>query len=155
MALIKIETLIHAPIEVCFDLSRNIDLHMRSTEHTREVAIEGVTTGLIGLNEQVTWEATHFGIRQKLTVRITSFDRPRHFRDSQVRGAFRRFDHDHYFVQAEGGATLMRDEFDYDSPLGLVGVVADHVFLKAYMRSFLDRRNLAIRKAAEANYRSP
>jgi hypothetical protein len=49
---------------------------------------------LIGLDEELTWEATHFGIRLRLTSRITAYRRPFHFRDSQVRGAFRRFDHD-------------------------------------------------------------
>ena len=149
MPLIQLETLIHAPIDRCFDLSRDIDLHMRSTEETHEVAVAGVTTGLIGLGEEVTWEATHFGMRQRLTTRITVFSRPGHFRDSQVRGAFRRFDHDHYFVALYGAATLMRDEFDYDSPLGWLGRVADHFFLEAHMRSFLEKRNLLIKEVAE------
>ena len=137
MPLIQLETLIHAPIERCFDLSRDIDLHMRSTDETQEIAVAGVTTGLVGLGEEVTWEATHFGVRQRLTTRITAFSRPGHFRDSQIRGAFRRFDHDHYFMALDGVGTLMRDEFDYDSPLGWLGKLADHLFLEAYMRSFL------------------
>ena len=45
---------INAPIERCFDLSRSIDLHTLSTSHTNEKAIAGVTSGLIGLNEEVT-----------------------------------------------------------------------------------------------------
>ena len=149
MPLIRLETLIHAPIDRCFDLSRDIDLHIRSTEGTEEIAVAGVTTGLIGLGEEVTWEATHFGVRQRLTTRITAFSRPSHFRDSQVRGAFRRFDHDHYFTALDSGVTLMRDEFDYDSPLGWLGRVADYLFLEAYMRSLLEKRNLLIKKVAE------
>jgi ligand-binding SRPBCC domain-containing protein len=88
---------------------------MRSTAHTREIAVAGVTSGLIGLGQEVTWEATHFGVRQRLTSRITAFDRPFHFRDSQVRGAFKRFDHDHFFEKTSGEWTLMRDVFDYAS----------------------------------------
>ena len=60
MPLIRLETLIRAPIERCFDLARDIGLHVRSTAATREVAIAGVTKGLISLGEEVTWEATHF-----------------------------------------------------------------------------------------------
>jgi ligand-binding SRPBCC domain-containing protein len=156
MPLIRLETLIHAPIERCFDLARDIDFHMRSAGHTREIALGGVTTGLIKLGDEVTWEATHFGVRQRLTVKITAFTRPghfrdSHFRDSMTRGAFRRFNHDHYFIAMPGGATLMRDEFDYDSPLGWLGALADHLFLKAYMRSFLANRNLLIKKEAEGS----
>ena len=115
MPIIEFCTFIQAPAERCFDLARDIDLHIASTPGTREKAVGGVTSGLIDLGEEVTWEATHFGVRQRLTSRITSFDRPRHFRDSQVRGAFRRFDHDHFF-KVESGSTVMRDVFDYESP---------------------------------------
>lgn len=151
MPVIIIETRINAPLECCFDLSRDIDLHMRSTAHTREIAVAGVTSGLIGLGQEVTWEATHFGFRQRLTSRITAFDRPFHFRDSQVRGAFKRFDHDHFFEKASDERTLMRDIFDYASPLGYVGVLADYLFLKSYMTSLLQRRNRLIKQVAEEN----
>jgi ligand-binding SRPBCC domain-containing protein len=148
MPLILLETRIEAPIERCFDLARDIDLHIRSTAHTREVAIAGVTKGLIDFGDEVTWEATHFGIRRRLTSRITAFDRPNHFRDSQVRGAFRRFDHDHRFETTSEGVTMMRDEFDYESPLGWLGTIANRLFLEAYMRNFLQERNLLIQKVA-------
>lgn len=148
LPVIIVETRIHAPIELCFDLSLDIDLHMQSTAHTNETAISGVTTGLIGPNEEVTWQATHFGIRQKLTARITAYQRPFHFRDSQVRGAFKRFDHDHFF-ESISGTTLMRDVFDYDSPLGFLGKLADRLFLMNYMRSLLERRNKLIKEVAE------
>lgn len=151
MPVITLETLIHAPIELCFDLSRDIDLHMCSTQQSREVAVAGVTTGLIGLGEQVTWEATHFGVRQRLTSRITAYDRPAHFRDSQVSGAFKRFDHDHWFESTPDGSTLIRDLFDYEPPLGWLGILADHLFLEKYMRSLLQRRNSVIKQVAEAS----
>src|SRR6185312_6108426 len=69
-------TIIRAPIQRCFDLSRSIDLHLLSTEKTGERAIAGVTSGLIGLGEQVTWRAKHLGIRQELTAEITALDGP-------------------------------------------------------------------------------
>jgi ligand-binding SRPBCC domain-containing protein len=130
-------TLINSSIERCFDLSRDIELHMRSTVQTGEIAIAGVTKGLINLGEQVTWEAKHFGMRQRLTTKITGFRCPFHFRDSQVRGAFKRFDHDHYFETVGEGKTLMKDIFDYTSPPGWFGVLADHLLLTSYMRTSL------------------
>src|SRR5437588_11802086 len=107
MPTIELFTVINAPAEMCFDLARDIDVHVASTQGTNEKAVFGVTSGLINLGEEVTWEATHFGVRQRLTSRITRLDRPRYFRDSQVRGVFRRFDHDHFFT-VESGATVMR-----------------------------------------------
>ena len=109
----------------------------------------GVVTGLIGLNEEVTWEATHFGVQQRLTSRITAYDRPRHFRDSMVRGVFTRFDHDHFFTH-DRGITTMTDVFDYGAPLGMAGEIANFLFLKSYLRRFLRQRGVVIRSVAES-----
>ena len=151
MPVIELTTAIVAPVERVFDLSRSIDLHVASTAHTGESAVAGVTSGLIGMGEQVTWRARHFGLWQQLTSRITAFDRPRHFRDSLVRGAFARFDHDHLFEPAgpAGAHTLMRDRFDFNSPLGPLGAVADRLVLTRYLRALLVERNRVIKEAAE------
>ena len=50
MPRIELRTEIKASKEIVFDLSRSIDLHKISTEHTKETAIDGKTAGLIGAN---------------------------------------------------------------------------------------------------------
>ena len=149
MPRIELTLIVDAPIDRCFDLARSIELHVRSTAGTSERAIAGVTSGLIGPGEEVTWEARHFGIRQRLTSRIRAYDRPYYFRDSQVRGAFRRFDHDHRF-EPMGAQTRMVEVFDYAAPLGLLGRLAERLVLTAYMRRFLLARMEAIRDVAES-----
>ena len=149
MPVIELITEVRAPILRVFDLSRSVDLHMASTDQTQERAVAGVTSGLISLGEEVTWRARHFGIWQHLTSRITKFNSPVHFRDSMVRGAFRRFDHDHFF-EARGEITVMRDVFDFESPLGILGRVADRLFLAAYMTRFLRKRSEFIKQVAES-----
>lgn len=148
MPTIRLETRIAAPIDSCFDLARNIDVHTRSAARTSERAVAGITTGLIGLNDTVTWEAVHFGIRQRLTVRVTEFDRPRMFTDEMVSGAFRSLRHVHQFIPADGGA-LMVDIFDYTSPCGLLGKLVDTLFLERYMTRFLIERNQHLKRLAE------
>jgi len=150
MPIIKIELTVNAPAERVFDLARCIDLHEATMSKHKEKAIGGVTKGLIGMGESVTWEATHFGIKQKLTSKITAFERPKHFRDSMVIGAFRRFDHDHFFEQISE-QTLMKDIFDYDSPLGILGKIADALFLEKYMRQMLTERSQIIKTIAESD----
>lgn len=149
MPVIRLTTEISAPIETVFDLSRSIDLHIESTSATNERAVAGRTSGLIELGESVTWEATHFFVRQQLTVRIVQFDRPRHFRDSMVSGAFSRFDHDHSF-ETVGFRTSMTDEFDFTSPLGMVGQLADWIFVTRHIRHLLIKRNILIKTVAES-----
>lgn len=151
MPTITITTAIRAPTHLCFDLARSVELHIQSAEGTDEKAVAGVTGGLVGLGDEVTWEATHFGVRQRLTSRITALERPNRFLDRQVRGPFRRFDHDHIFTTgSEPGTTVMQDVFDYESPLGCLGRFADRLLLERHMTRFLERRAGAIKRAAEA-----
>lgn len=108
MRVITIETLIEAPIDRVFDLARSIDLHRLSTRQTHEQAIAGRTSGLIGLEETVTWRAKHFGIYQKLSVIIKEFSRPFSFTDRMLKGAFAAMEHQHQFEPVDIGKTLMR-----------------------------------------------
>jgi ligand-binding SRPBCC domain-containing protein len=149
MAVIHLSTSIGAPRERVFDLARSIDAHRKSTEKTQERAVAGVTTGLIGMNDEVTWEARHFGIKQRLTVRITAFDRPSHFQDAMVNGAFKRMVHDHSFVEASSG-TQMIDRFEFESPFGILGRLVDHLFLRGYLREFLVQRNWQLKGLGES-----
>ncbi|MER2999664.1 SRPBCC family protein [Pontibacter populi] len=148
MPTITITTIVNATPELCFDLSRSIDLHTISTKHTGEQAVAGVTSGLIDLNETVTWKAKHFGIWQHLTSKITEYNRPAYFVDEMVKGAFARFRHEHHFKQ-QNNQTIITDIFDYTSPLGILGRVADRLFLKTYLHKLLLERNRVIKSYAE------
>jgi ligand-binding SRPBCC domain-containing protein len=148
MPVIKLETFIRAPVEVCFDLARDVGVHMASTAWTGERAIAGVTTGMMGLDDEVTWEARHLGVRQRLTSRITACERPRMFVDEMQRGAFKSLRHLHLFEPRDGG-TLMLDEMTYASPCGIFGRLADTLFLENYMRRLLIKHNEYIKRVAE------
>jgi ligand-binding SRPBCC domain-containing protein len=149
MPRIEIRTEIKADKKLVFDLSRSIDLHKISTQHTNEEAIAGKTSGLIGLNESVTWKARHFGITQKLTSKITEYKYPEYFSDEMIKGAFESFKHQHKFSDLKNG-TLMLDIFDYKSPFGILGKLADRIFLKNYMIELLETRNTMIKEFAES-----
>ena len=64
-------------------------------------------------------------------------------------GPFTRFAHHHYF-EPRGAATLMRDVFDYQSPLGPLGKLADRLFLAAHMTRLLAARNAVVKAVAES-----
>ncbi len=148
MPVIELKTNIHASAEICFDLSRSIDLHKISTASTNEKAIDGTTHGLINLNEFVTWQAKHFGVTQKLTSKITVYDRPFHFRDEQQKGAFKYIIHDHYF-ETNGDKVMMKDIFNFQSPYGFLGRIIDKMILTNYLRKLLKTRNKIIKEYAE------
>ncbi len=148
MPIIRLQTLIKADIETCFDLSRSIDLHLESTRQTGETAIAGRTSGLMEMGESVTWRAKHFGIWQTLTSKITVMQHPVLFVDEMQQGAFKSFRHEHHFAEVTGG-TLMTDVFTFQSPLGLLGAIANKLFLTRYMTGLLLQRNEVIKAHAE------
>lgn len=149
MPLITLNTTINAPRDLVFDLSRSIDLHKISAEGTQESAIAGISTGLINLNETVTWKAKHFGIYHTLTSKITEFKVHELFVDEMISGPFASMRHEHLFQTTENG-TVMTDHFEYRSPLGLIGKLADSLFLEPYLRKFLQQRNQIIKSYAES-----
>ena len=149
MPVIYLETLIDAPIQKCFDYARNVDAHMKSTEQTKEKAIDGVTEGLMQSGDTVTWEATHFGIKQRLTAEITGMSEPDWFIDEMTKGAFKSFVHTHRFEDL-GGVTLMIDQFAYEAPFGILGNLGNVCFLKRYMKNLLEKRANELKKMAES-----
>lgn len=142
-------TQIDAPIERCFDLARDIDLHIRSMARSKEVAVAGVTSGLIGANEFVSWKARHLGIRWCVTSRITVFDPPHQFADEMESGPYKLFRHEHRFEE-HGGRTIMRDIVDYELPFGILGRLADVVLAKRYLMRLFRIRNAHLKREAEA-----
>lgn len=147
MGRIHLETWIKANPEVCFDLSRSVDLHIDSTQQTEEKAIAGKTSGLMGLDDEVTWQARHFGIVWNLHVKITELNKPDHFQDRQVKGIFRKMVHDHYFLPLEDH-TLMKDDFYFECPFGILGKMVEPI-VKNHLTELLQSRNSYIKTIAE------
>lgn len=148
MPIIKHEIHINAPIHICFDLARNVDVHTETTAKSKDKAIAGVTTGLMESGDTVTWEAIHLGIKQKLTAKIIEMNRPYHFTDVMVKGAFHSFTHTHEFIES-GTGTIMKDTFSYQSPFRVIGKIADRLLLERYMRNFIVDRANELKKIAE------
>ncbi|AMR32802.1 hypothetical protein A0256_15940 [Mucilaginibacter sp. PAMC 26640] len=148
MAIIQLTTKINAPVAVCFDLSRSIDLHLNSMQHTGERAIAGKTKGLLSLNDWVTWGARHFGMNLKMTIRISEMELNDYFVDEIVKGPFKMLRHLHQF-RKEGAHTLMMDEFIFKSPFGYLGKLVDKYILTDYMNHLLLKRNMVLKNAAE------
>lgn len=149
MPTLYLETQIHAPAEICFDLMRDIRIHTETTAQTNERAVGGVTDGMIGLGQTVTFEGKHFGMRQRLTVEVTEFERPHLFVDEMTEGRFRSFKHIHEFVRVRSG-TLMRDTLIWRSPFGILGKIVDKLVLERHLTDLVATRNKKLKEIAEA-----
>ena len=143
---------IHAPIERCFDLARSVEVHLAGNVHFGEAAVAtaGVTSGLIGLGQRVTWRAKHFGAWHNLTSEVTVMDRPVFFQDAMLRGPFKSMKHDHFFRQMSRDSVEMRDVFCFEAPIPVLGRIGEITLLGRYMRKLLRERNNVLREIAES-----
>jgi ligand-binding SRPBCC domain-containing protein len=145
---IHLTTIINAPVERVFDLSRSINLHKISISETKEEAIAGVITGLINQNETVTWQAKHLFKLRRFTSKITNMEKPVHFTGEMIAGDFVSFKHDHHFKTINNG-TLMIDLVEFKSPFGALGYLVNKLYLKSYLQKLLMKRNGVIKEYAE------
>jgi len=150
MPFIHLTTFIAAPQERVFDLARSISLHKQSMTKYGEKVIEGTTSGLMNLDDTVTWTAKHLMKQRILKIRITKMQKPDFFVDEQVNGDFAMMKHEHYFKPIENG-TLMIDQFHFESPKGIIGNLLNKFYLEKYLTGLLLTRNEMIKKMAEGN----
>jgi ligand-binding SRPBCC domain-containing protein len=152
MPRIVLETHIEAPVEICFDLARNVDAHCETSAFTEERAVPpGRTSGLLEAGELVTFEGIHLAVRQRLTARIVEMERPLRFVDEMVKGAFHSMRHTHEFEEKTDG-TMMRDILEWKAPLGPLGRLADRLFLERHLRTFLTRKQAGLKRLAEKSF---
>ena len=72
------------------------------------------------------------------------------FADRQVRGPFTRWYHRHLFMDDGSGGAILRDEVDYDPPLGWVGRQIFEGYLREKLTRLFDYRHAITRKIVEA-----
>lgn len=148
MTQIKVTTTINTPIEIVFNNCRNIDIHQYSASKTNEKAIAGRTSGLINKGETVTWKGKHFGIYLKHQSIITEMDFPNYFVDEQLKGHFKSFKHQHFFIKKEN-LTIMTDILEYKTPFGFFGKLFNRLLLKNHLTKFIQNRNKIIKQITE------
>jgi ligand-binding SRPBCC domain-containing protein len=148
MTTIHLITVIKAPIETVYNNSRNITVYIETASKTNEKAIAGVTSGLIELNETVTWQGIHFGLKLQHQSKITKMQFPNNFTDEMVKGCFKSFKHEHTFTH-KNGITIMEDKLMYATPFGIFGKLFDQISLKKHLTKFLLVRNQSLKKLSE------
>lgn len=148
MTTIKITTNYFASIEKVFDINRNINVHQQSAGKSKEIAIAGITSGLINKNETVTWKGKHFGFYVTHQSLITEMIFPTYFVDEQLKGHFKSFKHQHIFEQKENYIEVT-DLLEYETPFGIFGKLFDTLFLKKHLMCFITERNSYLKKMVE------
>lgn len=99
-----------------------------------EVAV--VETRIFGV-VPVRWVAEH-----------TAYDPPRMFEDVQREGPFRSWRHRH-FVEPHAAGALLRDEVEYEPPLGALGRLAAPLLVGPRLRRMFEYRHRVTREWCE------
>jgi ligand-binding SRPBCC domain-containing protein len=146
MTKFKVKTKITAPLQTVFNISCDIDVHQKSASTTNEIAIADVTSGLINLNEIITWRGKHFGLYTHKNI-ISKMETPSHFVYEILEGRFKIFKHTHTCLR-KNDITIMIDKLEYGTPFGLLGKLLDVVTLKKYLTNFIAERNHFIKQIA-------
>jgi hypothetical protein len=113
--------------------------------------VGGLTTGLVGRGEQVTWRAKHFGLWHDLTSKATVVRPPTYLQITMVEGVFRSMQADHLFRSLPSGTTELKDTFAIAAPLPILGPIAEALFLRRYMIGLNRERNAVIKQLAESD----
>jgi len=149
---------INAPIDRCFRLSTRIELVQRTLgmKPIDTGVAGGVTAGHVAANSRVVWRGWKFGLPTEHHTLITAFEPPHtddgnisaFFEDSQERGRFSSFRHEHFFCQS-GERTELEDRIHFSLPFGPLGRLAAKLFLAPHIRKLARQRFAMIKELAE------
>jgi ligand-binding SRPBCC domain-containing protein len=94
-------------------------------------------------------ETRMFGLlKMRWLARHTAYDPPRLFEDVQVEGPFKSWRHRHFVEPHEKGAVL-RDEIEYETPLGVLGRLAAPLLVEPRLRRLFEYRHRVTREWCE------
>ena len=88
--------------------------------------------------------------RVRWIAQHTEYEAGRLFADTQLRGPFAHWNHRHWFLDDASGGTLLRDEVDFDPPLGPLGRWLTGSWLQSKLRRLFDFRHEATRRIVES-----
>jgi ligand-binding SRPBCC domain-containing protein len=145
------ESRIAAPIDRVFAFHETPDALIRLTPPWEKVEIEK-GGGSIRPGSRVVL-ITRFGpFRLRWIAEHLEYDPPNLFADRQVSGPFASWYHRHIFRSEGTNATILRDEIEYQLPLGRLGRVFGGPMIAAKLQRMFDYRHDQTKKNLESGY---
>jgi ligand-binding SRPBCC domain-containing protein len=159
MLFVRESITIKAPIGRCFALSTRVELVQRTLgmKLIDSGVDDGVASGFIQANSRVIWRGWKFGLPTSHHTLITAFEAPHPgpageivamFEDSQERGRFASFRHEH-FLREVNGFTELEDRVHFALPFGPLGWVVAKLVLEPHIRKLARQRFRMIKELAE------
>lgn len=89
------------------------------------------------------------GVPIRWRTRIETWEPPRRFVDTQLKGPYSLWEHTHTFEADGEGATVIHDRVRYAIPLGPIGALANLLFVRRDLRRIFDYRATAVERLAK------
>jgi ligand-binding SRPBCC domain-containing protein len=150
MPALNLTTVIYAPAQRVFDLSRCVSLHKRHFDLHNILPLNGKTSGVLDLRDYTLWQGKIGGKRRQFILDIKQMDTPNFYRDEMRKDFFETFIHDHFFREIDNG-TIMIDQIEFELPHGLIGQIINRSCAEKNILAFLQERNNLIKEYAEGN----
>ncbi len=93
-------------------------------------------------------------ITKRWVARHTIYEPPRMFEDVQIEGPFHSWRHRH-LIEPHAEGAILRDEIDYEPPLGFAGRLTAPFLIVPRLRRLFDYRHRVTRQWCEGTEQSP
>ena len=174
VSVVKDRAIVQAPLERLWALSTRVEL----VKNTLGMELAGgTTTGFVKEGSRVVWKGWKFGLPTEHHTLITGYAAPHAaiaesglapelhaefvgqpvawFQDSQERGRFAFFQHNHWMREESDGrgspVTVLEDEVRFRLPFGALGRLAERLILRPYVERLVKRRFSSLKQLAEGD----
>ncbi|WP_428742567.1 SRPBCC family protein [Tenacibaculum sp.] len=86
------------------------------------------------------------GVKSNWVTEITQVKNKEFFIDEQRFGPYKMWHHEHWFDELPDGKTLMKDKISYKIPFGVLGHLAQTLFIKKQLKTIFEYRYQTLEK---------
>lgn len=146
------ETWVDAPVDEVWDFHSTAEALVALTPPGRKVELIGQDLDVReGAEHRIRVRVGPFPVEWR--ARISDVEPPRRFVDTAEKSPFAYWQHVHEFV-SEGDRTLLRDTVTYIPPMGLIGWVANALFISRDIDRMFAFRHRVTKEEVERRTRS-
>lgn len=150
MPKLQFTTVIHAPLQRVFDLTRCVSLHKRHFESHGILPVQGKYSGLLDKRDHVTWKGKLGRKVRQLALEVTDMQAPDHFKMEYRKEIFDTFTHDVYLTGIDNGTILM-DQVEFSLPEKGFSPFFNKRCAEKWISDLLKERNALCKEYAEGN----
>jgi ligand-binding SRPBCC domain-containing protein len=120
MPVFEYRTSLPCTVETAFDfLSRPANVASISPPEIGLVFVDA--PDVLAMGSRFSFRVQAYGQPVQFEHEVTSFDRPRGFRERMVKGPLARWDHE-YLFEADGSLAVLTNRIDFEPPGGMLGM---------------------------------